>query len=126
MRTPAARPGPAPDAVRPAPEPSGAQARPAPGGARASNTWELSFRLWDSYFAVVWVATLVFVLGTAHPGIHVRLAAGGLLLLLIPWYLLVGRPVLTAEDPDERRGLGYIAGAVLLFLPPGYWWARPA
>ncbi|WP_392969634.1 sensor histidine kinase [Streptomyces sp. LN245] len=119
MRTPAARSAPAPDAIRPAPEPSGAQARPAPGGARASNTWELSFRLWDSYFAVVWVATLVFVLGTAHPGIHVRLAAGGLLLLLIPWYLLVGRPVLTAEDPDERRALGYITGAVLLFLPPG-------
>lgn len=119
MRAPAARPGPAPDAPRPAPEPDGAQGRPAPGGARASNTWELSFRLWDAYFAVVWVATLVFVLGTAHPGFHVRLAAGGLLLLLIPWYLLVGRPVLTSGAPDERRALGYIAGAVLLFLPPG-------
>ncbi|MGW7608403.1 sensor histidine kinase [Streptomyces sp. NPDC054766] len=92
---------------------------PAPGGARASNTWELSFRLWDSYFAIVWVATLVFVLGTAHPGWHIRLAAGGLLLLLIPWYLLVGRPVLTADVPDERRALGYIVGAVVLFLPPG-------
>ncbi|MEU4166711.1 sensor histidine kinase [Streptomyces sp. NPDC026665] len=106
-------------AARPAPVPGGALHGPVPGGARATDTWELSFRLWDGYFAVVWVATLVFVLGTAHPGWHVRLAAGALLLLLIPWYLLVGRPVLTAEVPDERRALGYIAGAVLLFLPPG-------
>ncbi|MFF3614171.1 sensor histidine kinase [Streptomyces sp. NPDC002580] len=108
-----------PDEARTGPVPEGARTDPAPGGARASNTWELSFRLWDSYFAIVWVATLVFVLGTAHPGWHVRLAAGGLLLLLIPWYLLVGRPVLTSGEPDGRRALGYIAGAVLLFLPPG-------
>ncbi|MFJ8992766.1 sensor histidine kinase [Streptomyces sp. NPDC102279] len=117
MTVPASRLGPAPggDPAAPAPAPA-ASAR---GGARESNTWERSFRLWDAYFTVVWVATLVFVLGTAHPGWHVRLAAGGLLLLLIPWYLAVGRPVLTADVPDERRALGYIAGAVLLFLPPG-------
>jgi hypothetical protein len=119
MTTSAARPDPAPDEARTAPVPDEARTARVPGGARASNTWELSFRLWDSYFAIVWVATLVFVLGTAHPAWHVRLAAGGLLLLLIPWYLLVGRPVLTADAPDERRALGYIAGAVLLFLPPG-------
>lgn len=120
-----ARPGPVPDEARTGPVPDRTRTGPAPGGARASNTWELSFRLWDSYFAIVWVATLVFVLGTAHPGWHIRLAAGGLLLLLIPWYLLVGRPVLTADAPDERRALGYIVGAVLLFLPPGCWSARP-
>jgi signal transduction histidine kinase len=90
-----------------------------PAGARESNTWDRSFRLWDSYFAIVWVATLVFVLGTSHPGWHIRVAAGALLLLLIPWYLAVGRPILTAESPDEYRALGYIAGAIVLFLPPG-------
>ncbi|WP_406166624.1 sensor histidine kinase [Streptomyces sp. NBC_00996] len=90
-----------------------------PAGARESNTWDRSFRLWDSYFAIVWVATLVFVLGTGHPGWHIRVAAGALLLLLIPWYLAVGRPILTAESPDEYRALGYIAGAIVLFLPPG-------
>lgn len=90
-----------------------------PAGARESNTWDRSFRLWDSYFAIVWVATLVFVLGTSHPGWHIRVAAGALLLLLIPWYLAVGRPILTAESPDEHRALGYIAGAIVLFLPPG-------
>ncbi|MFI6487182.1 sensor histidine kinase [Streptomyces sp. NPDC050564] len=90
-----------------------------PAGARESNTWDRSFGLWDSYFAIVWVATLVFVLGTSHPGWHIRVAAGALLLLLIPWYLAVGRPILTAESPDEYRALGYIAGAIVLFLPPG-------
>ncbi|MGW2786994.1 sensor histidine kinase [Streptomyces populi] len=119
MTAPAARPAPVPDRARTGQVPGGARTGQVPGGARASNTWELSFRLWDTYFAVVWVATLVFVLGTAHPGWRIRLAAGGVLLLLIPWYLMVGRPVLTAEVPDERRALGYIAGAVLLFLPPG-------
>ncbi|GGN70986.1 two-component sensor histidine kinase [Streptomyces albiflavescens] len=90
-----------------------------PAGARESNTWDRSFRLWDAYFAIVWLATLVFVLGTSHPGWHIRVAAGAVLLLLIPWYLAVGRPILTAESPDERRALGYIAGAIVLFLPPG-------
>ncbi|MFD5079029.1 sensor histidine kinase [Streptomyces sp. NPDC058371] len=90
-----------------------------PNGPRESNIWERSFRLWDSYFAIVWVATLVFVLGTNHPEWHVRVAAGGLLLLLIPWYVAVGRPLLTSDLPDERRALGYIVGAIVLFLPPG-------
>ncbi|MEV7343665.1 sensor histidine kinase [Streptomyces sp. NPDC093544] len=90
-----------------------------PNGPRESNTWDRSFRLWDSYFVIVWVATLVFVLGTDYPAWHVRVAAGGLLLLLIPWYLVVGRPILTSEVPDERLALAYIAGAILLFLPPG-------
>jgi signal transduction histidine kinase len=100
----------------PDPAPSGALE---PNGPRESNTWDRSFRLWDSYFVIVWVATLVFVLGTDYPAWHVRVAAGGLLLLLIPWYLVVGRPILTSEVPDERHALGYIVGAIVLFLPPG-------
>ncbi|MEV6172181.1 sensor histidine kinase [Streptomyces sp. NPDC051954] len=88
-------------------------------GPAGPNVWERTFRLWDPYFAVVWVVTVVFVLGAADPGRPVRLAAIGLLALLVPWYVLVGRPVLMAEGQDERRSLGYVAGAVLLFLPPG-------
>jgi signal transduction histidine kinase len=33
--------------------------------------------------------------------------------------VLVGRPVLGADPPDERRALGYLAGAIVLFLPSG-------
>ncbi|MGW1023522.1 sensor histidine kinase [Streptomyces sp. NPDC002577] len=90
-----------------------------PAGPRDSDVWDRTFRLWDCYFAVVWVATLVFVLGTDFPGWPVRAAAGGLLVLLIPWYVGVGRPILMREGEDERRSLAYVAGTILLFLPPG-------
>lgn len=88
-----------------------------PGGAKSAYTWDRSFRLWDSYFAIVWVATLVFVLGTGHPGWSLRFAAASLLVPLIPWYVAVGRPILNGDPPDERRALGYLTGAMTLFLP---------
>ncbi|MGW7069687.1 sensor histidine kinase [Streptomyces sp. NPDC054855] len=90
-----------------------------PAGARDSNIWQRTFRLWDAYFAVVWAATLVFVLGTAEPGWPVRLTTAGFLLLLAPWYVWFGRCVLTEEGADERRALTYIAGTTVLFLVPG-------
>jgi signal transduction histidine kinase len=89
------------------------------GEARASNTWERSFLLWDSYFAVVWAATVVFVLGTGYPQWHFRLAAAALLLPLIPWYVAVGRPLMMSDPPDERLSLRYLAGSLALFLPSG-------
>ncbi|WP_406336207.1 sensor histidine kinase [Streptomyces sp. NBC_00203] len=88
-----------------------------PGGAKSAYTWDRSFRLWDSYFAIVWVATLVFVLGTGHPGWSLRFVAASLLVPLIPWYVAVGRPILNGDPPDERRALGYLTGAMMLFLP---------
>ncbi|MEU7577759.1 sensor histidine kinase [Streptomyces sp. NPDC041068] len=88
-------------------------------GPRDHDVWDHTFRLWDAYFAVVWLATLVFVLGTAAPGWPVRGAAAAFLVLLVPWYVLFGRAVLVSEGADERRALGYAAGTFLLFLPPG-------
>ncbi|MGW5734446.1 MULTISPECIES: sensor histidine kinase [Streptomyces] len=89
-----------------------------PAGPRESNIWQRTFRLWDAYFAVVWLATLVCVLGTAEPGWPLRVTGAGLLLLLVPWYVGVGRCVLTREGADERRTLIYMAGAIVLFLAP--------
>ncbi len=80
-------------------------------------TWDRSFRLWDSYFAIVWVATLVFVLGTDFPGWLTRVVAAALLVPLIPWYLAVGRPILRGDPPDERHALGYLIVSMALFLP---------
>lgn len=88
-------------------------------GPRGVHVWDRTFRLWDTYFATVWAATVVFVLGTAQPGWPVRVAAGGLLVLLVPWYVAYGRPVLMTEGTDERRAVTYIAVAVALYLPPG-------
>lgn len=89
----------------------------APHGATGSYTWDRSFRLWDTYFALIWLATLVFVLGTSHPGWPVRVAAAGLLVPLIPLYVWVGRPVLQGDPPDERRAVGYLVAQMALFLP---------
>jgi len=88
-----------------------------PPEAGGAYTWDRSFRLWDSYFAIVWVATLVFVLGTGHPGWHLRVLAAALLVPLIPWYVAVGRPLLNGDPPDEKRALVYLIGSVALFLP---------
>lgn len=90
-----------------------------PAGPHDSNIWQRTFRLWDSYFAVVWVATMVFVLGTAEPGWPVRLTTAGLLLLLVPWYVWFGRCVLVEEGTDERRALSFMTGTIVLFLAPG-------
>nr|WP_217239626.1 sensor histidine kinase [Streptomyces sp. AC555_RSS877] len=80
-------------------------------------TWARSFRIWDTYFALIWLATLVFVLGTANPGWPVRLAAAALLVPLIPLFVWVGRPILRGDPPEERQALGYLVAAMALFLP---------
>ncbi|NNN31206.1 sensor histidine kinase [Streptomyces sp. S3(2020)] len=88
-----------------------------PAGLVGAYTWDRSFRLWDTYFAIVWLATLVFVLGTDVPGWPVRVTAAALLVPLIPLYVVVGRPVLRGDPPDERRALGFLAAMMALFLP---------
>nr|WP_203730421.1 sensor histidine kinase [Streptomyces sp. SID12501] len=85
--------------------------------ARGANSWDHSFRLWDTYFAVVWLATLVFVLGTNHPGWPVRVTAAALLLPLAPLYVGWGRVILQGDPPDEQRSLRYLLAALALFLP---------
>jgi signal transduction histidine kinase len=79
--------------------------------------WERSFRLWDMYFALIWVATLVFVLGAGRPGWPARVVAAALLALLIPLFAGVGRPLLRQDPSDERRALVYLTAALALFLP---------
>jgi signal transduction histidine kinase len=80
-------------------------------------TWARSFRIWDAYFALVWLATLVYVLGAGHPGWPVRMVAAALLVLLVPLFVRVGRPILRGDPPEEGPALGYLAAATALFLP---------
>ncbi|MEU6512312.1 sensor histidine kinase [Streptomyces sp. NPDC046942] len=87
--------------------------------ARGVHAWDRSIRIWDAYFALAWAATLAALLGTEHPVWPVRAVAAGLLVPLVPWYLLVGRPLLGQNPPDERRALYYLVGALALFLPSG-------
>jgi signal transduction histidine kinase len=88
-----------------------------PEEASGAYTWARSFRLWDTYFALIWLATLVFVLGTGHPGWPVRVTAAALLVPLIPLFVWVGRPLLKQDPPDERQALGYLVAMMALFLP---------
>jgi signal transduction histidine kinase len=88
-----------------------------PGG--GAYAWERSFRLWDTYFALIWSATVVSSLGAEHPGWPVRVAAVALLVPLVPLYVAVGRPMLRGDPPDEGRALGYLLAAMALFLPAG-------
>lgn len=88
-----------------------------PEGLVGAYTWDRSFRLWDTYFALIWLATPVFVLGTDFPGWPVRVTAAALLVPLIPLYVVVGRPILRGDPPDERRALGFLAAMMALFLP---------
>ncbi|MFE9441696.1 sensor histidine kinase [Streptomyces sp. NPDC006602] len=80
-------------------------------------TWARSFRIWDVYFALIWLATLVFVLGAGTPGWPVRITAAALLVPLIPLFVWVGRPILRGDPPEERQALGYLVAAMALFLP---------
>ncbi|MBY8342093.1 sensor histidine kinase [Streptomyces spinosirectus] len=88
-----------------------------PTHAVGAYTWDRSFRLWDTYFALIWLATLAFVLGTGQPGWPVRLTAAALLLPLIPLYVWVGRPLLRGDPPTERQALLYLLAMTALFLP---------
>jgi signal transduction histidine kinase len=85
--------------------------------AASAYTWERSFRLWDTYFALIWVATLVSVLAADHPGRPVRAVAAALLVPLVPLYVRVGRRLIQGDPPDQRRTIGYLTAALALVLP---------
>ncbi|MFI8221406.1 sensor histidine kinase [Streptomyces sp. NPDC085932] len=87
-----------------------------PAGARDIDAWHRAFRFWDLYFAVVWSATLVFVLGTVGPRWPFGVVAMMMLALLVPWYVLLGRPVLSGRTRSERSAVVYVAGATVMLL----------
>ncbi|MFH9008309.1 sensor histidine kinase [Streptomyces afghaniensis] len=80
--------------------------------------WERSFRLWDTYFALVWTATMAYVLAAESPGVPVRAVAVALLVPLVPLYVLAGRRLIRGDPPDQRQAIAYLAAALGLFLPP--------
>ncbi|MET9765551.1 sensor histidine kinase [Streptomyces sp. NPDC006372] len=79
--------------------------------------WERSFRLWDTYFVLIWVATVAYVLATEQSGWPLRAVAAALLVPLVPLYVVAGRRLIRGDPPDQRRAIGYLAAALALFLP---------
>ncbi|MEV0413302.1 sensor histidine kinase [Streptomyces sp. NPDC050448] len=87
-------------------------------GARETHAWDRAFGPWDLYFGVVWAATAAFVLGADFPPLSYRIPAVALLVVLVPWYLWAGRPLLL-KDPgaEPAPSLRYLGVALALFLP---------
>ncbi|GAA3372681.1 hypothetical protein GCM10017744_105110 [Streptomyces antimycoticus] len=77
-----------------------------------------TYRRWDVYFAIVFAATFLFVLGGSDPGTGPRAVTAAFFAATAPWYVLVGRPVLLAEGEDQPRALVYLVGLFLLFVVP--------
>jgi signal transduction histidine kinase len=87
------------------------QGSPAPAPDRR-HAWETGNLRWDIFYLVVFVAVLVVVL-VATPGS--RALAGAAMAALIPWYLLVGRPLWAGGRAGRTRAAIYVIGLVALF-----------
>lgn len=86
-------------------------------GARESHVWDRAFGPWDLYFGVVWIATAAFVLGADFPALPYRALAVGLLVLLVPWYVGAGRPLLLLPPGTEPwLSTRYLGVTLALFL----------
>jgi hypothetical protein len=77
------------------------------------DAWSAAHGRWDVYYAVVFTVVLVVIwLSTTTPQ---RLVAIPATVAMIPWYLLVGRPIwIRCAGPGWRRAV-YIAGMFILF-----------
>lgn len=81
-----------------------------------ADAWTMGELRWDAFFGVVLIASLTItqIAGQApEPG---RLLASAGLVAMVPWYLLVGRPVLHSDQRQVRRGTVYLIGLVPLLV----------
>jgi len=72
---------------------------------------------WDVYYAVVFAASMAIVqAGRLHPS--QRILATAALVAMIPWYIVLGRPLMGLDAPPQRadaRTTVYLGGLVVLF-----------
>jgi signal transduction histidine kinase len=86
--------------------------RDCPAGADERHAWELGTARWDVFYLVVFAAVLAIVLlGTRHPSV----AAVTALAALVPWYLLVGRPLWSGGPASTARAVIYVTVLFVLF-----------
>jgi signal transduction histidine kinase len=77
------------------------------------DAWATGPVRWDAYYAAVFGAVLIIVWVTSGP--PARWIATAAILAMLPWYVLVGRPVWTRGADSRGRAAVYIAGLFLLF-----------
>jgi signal transduction histidine kinase len=68
---------------------------------------------WDLYYAVVFTVVLAVIWVGSAPG--QRLVAIPAMVAMVPWYVLIGRPIWIRREGSARRGAVYIAGLFVLF-----------
>src|SRR5215467_6896050 len=82
-------------------------------GLSDGDAWATSMRRWHFFYGLVWVATMAQTLTTGVPN---RTLAAIALAAMVPWYLFVGRPLMTAESNERpRQSLIYLIVLVALF-----------
>jgi hypothetical protein len=81
---------------------------------------EIGVPPWELYYLAVYVVcTAIVEFGPLSPA--QRILATTSLVLMLPWYLLLGRPVMVLEEADWQtaqeswRGPVYLAGIIVLF-----------
>jgi signal transduction histidine kinase len=77
------------------------------------HAWEGGLARWDAYDGLILAATLVILVATRPPYEAVAAAA---LLAMAPWYALVGRPLIQADDARPWRAVVYLSGLLALLL----------
>jgi signal transduction histidine kinase len=85
-----------------------------PPNAATAHAWSGGERLWDSYFAVILVGTLVLVQVTTQANGPERLIASAALAAMVPWYLVAGRRAIYADCPPAWLGPAYLGGTAVL------------
>ncbi|MHB1594320.1 MAG: sensor histidine kinase [Streptosporangiaceae bacterium] len=76
------------------------------------HAWETGGRGWNLYYALALIAVLLITLAGTPGSKPVAVSA---LVALVPWYLIVGRPLWTTGQGSRIRIVIYVAGLFALF-----------
>lgn len=77
--------------------------------------WLSGTGAWETFYGIVFVAAFV-IIASDHLAGWQRIVTLSALAAMVPWYLLVGRPLIFATRPvPARRGYVYLTGLLLLF-----------
>ncbi|WP_433175372.1 sensor histidine kinase [Actinoallomurus sp. CA-150999] len=83
----------------------------APRRMTTKDAWDWGLGRWETYFGLVLVSTLMYVLAVEPPSRSAPTAA--FLLALVPWYLFLGRRLLRRDCPGPMTYV-YVAGMIVL------------
>ncbi len=76
------------------------------------HAWETGGRGWNVFYALVLIAVLLITLAGTPGSKAVAVSA---VVALVPWYLIVGRPLWTTGQGSRTRIVIYVAGLFALF-----------